>query len=122
MKVMLTILGLLIVSLTGQAQVPSDDQILINLNLVPSGFEAYETFEKVIKHAQEHEGLLSVKRSDGVLTPWGPANYEEVVEFRWKSMEMMVDWSDKLRQDIPDEERAKMVGLEVLFYNYKKED
>ena len=119
---MLTILCLFIACFTVQAQDASDDQVLINLNLVPAGFEGYETFEKLIKHAQNHEGLLSVKRSDGVLTPWGPSDYEEIVEFRWKSMEMMADWSVKLRQDFPDDERAKMEGLKVLFYNYKKED
>lgn len=93
---------------------------ITNLILVPEKFESQEVLEDVLKTIKTHKGYLYVNRSDGVLSPQGPTGYKEIIEIHWTSMALMIEWSEKMQNEIAKESRDQLSGVQILFYAYKR--
>ena len=43
----------------------------------------------------------------------------EIIEVHWKSMDAMFEWVPKMWEVVPEERRAELSGMQVIFYDYK---
>lgn len=107
------------VCLLSYAQENMERQEVTNLVLVSDESEGIEVLEEILSSIKSHDGFIYMNRSDGVMSPQGPTGYKEVIEIHWKSMELMMDWSKKMADEIPEEKRRAMSGIKLLFYEYK---
>ena len=76
-----------------------------NLVLIPKGYMGMEVLEDVFKTIKVHQGYMYMSRSDGVLSPQGPTGYAEVIEIHWKDMASIMDWSEKMQNQISEKIR-----------------
>lgn len=97
-----------------------ENKEITNLILVPKEFESMEALEDILETMNTHEGYLYMNRSDGVLSPQGPTGYKEIIEIHWKSMALMIEWSKKMENQIANESRNQLSGVQILFYEYKR--
>ena len=106
-------------ALLTRKQTTMENKEITNLVLVPEKFESLEVLEEVLKTMKVHEGFKYMNRSDGVLSPQGPTGYKDIIEIHWKSMALMMDWSEKMQHQMPKESMEQLSGVQILFYEYK---
>jgi hypothetical protein len=93
---------------------------ITNLVLVPDAFADFEALEEILGTMKEHPGFIYMNRSNGVMSPQGPTGYKEVVEIHWKDMGQLMDWSEKMRAQVPQDLQKALTGVQILFYDYRK--
>ena len=87
--------------------------------MIPNEFEGMEVIEEILELASDNEGLIKINRSNEVFGTSGPADYQEVIEVHWESMEMMAQWGYEIRRNMTEEKGRKLAGIINLYYNYK---
>ena len=87
--------------------------------LISDDFTGEEVLEELMQTIESHDGHLSIKRSDSVMSPQGPTGYKEIIEVHWKSMDSMFDWVSKMEKAIPESRREALTGMQIIFYDYK---
>ena len=92
---------------------------ITNLVMVPDAFEDLDALEDVLNTMPAHERFMHMNRSSGVMSPQGPTGYREIIEIHWKNMESLMGWSHKMQELVPQEKRARLAGVKILFYGYQ---
>ena len=115
---------LLIISISTNAQTEKDsttvDEGVTSIMMVTNEFDHYDVLEELIETMRVHEAFMDMKRSQMVMTPFGPSqDYKEIIEVRFKSLALTSDWRQKMESQIPGERRALLAGVKVYFYQYK---
>ncbi len=118
MKIFL-ILCLALASSLLKAQDTEASLEITNLMLVPNGFENQQILDEIIDSIEGHEGHLKTHRSDGVMSPMGAPEFQEVVEIHWESMEAMMEWAENMMEEVPQERRGNLTGVQIIFYEYR---
>ena len=115
---------LLIISIVSYAQSSPDttkvDEGVTSIMMVTTEFEHMDVLEEVIETMLDHEAFVDMKRSQMVMTPFGPSQeYKEIIEVRFKNLALVSDWRQSMESQIPGERRALLEGTKVFFYQYK---
>jgi hypothetical protein len=115
----LVIICFTLIGVSTQAQENMENKEVTNLVMVPDEFDGMEVLEEVLNTMKSHEGYMYMNRSDMVFSPQGPTGYKEIIEIHWKTMELMMDWSENMQNQIPEDRRKQISGIQILFYPYK---
>lgn len=99
--------------------IQSNNEEITNLIMIPNDFEGMEVIEEILEYAEDKEGLIGIKRSNAVFAPNGPAEYREVIEVHWESMEQMAQWGYHIRSEMTPEKGQKIAGIVNVYYGYQ---